>query len=454
PDDEIPQLSSIFYDWREDSEQPRSTPNRIESTVVGLLSSVESWKKDILEAADQQEERLSDGMRSIQALITRTQMANSEVEQGIHQALAALWDKTAELGTGLEGWSAESRRLDEENAHTVRALEVLNARIAGLEESSEQRQEILTQHFGALVEALKGTLGEADKFSHQMQARVLRGLEAIDERIALRQQETQQAVFNELTALHKSTVATLEAEAARRTSEAAAHQARAHAEILAALEVTARQAAEVEAAAESRSRAGHTATQTVLEASLAGVSGAVQQLADSVQQLRADIRQTEGHTEALRAEVAEAAGQTQALREDLAEVAGRAGGVLEEMRQSAGQTEGRLVNHMESLDQRLMQALVELRAVSRDDQHNSQLELENRIHLGIAEPLKGIVRLMHTQLSEIQTTAQKTLDALRSVDAITRLERSASPADQRTQRKANIVELSSHSQAESGSPDG
>ncbi|HYN98463.1 MAG TPA: hypothetical protein VEU28_02190, partial [Actinomycetota bacterium] len=262
--DEIPQLSSIFYNWqKEDSEEPRPTVNRIESTVVGLLSSIESWKRDILQAADQQEERLSDGLRSIQALVTQAQSANSEVEQGIYQALAALWDKTAELGTGLEGWSAESRRLDSEHAHTVRALEALNARIAGLEESSEQRQETLTQHLGALVEALKETLGDADKFSHQMQARVLRGLEAVDERIALRQQEAHQAIFNELTVLHQSTAAKLEDEAARRTSEAATTQARAHAEILTALEMTARQAAEAEAAAELTSRAGHTATQAV-----------------------------------------------------------------------------------------------------------------------------------------------------------------------------------------------
>jgi hypothetical protein len=424
PDDEISQLSTIFYNWRkEDAEEPKSTANRIESTVVGLLGSVESWKKDLLESGDRREERLSESLRSIEALIGRTQTVDSELEQGIFGALTALWDKTAELGTGLEGWSAESRRLDAEHSNIVRAVEMLNTRIAGLEESSSQRQEILTQNFGTLVEVLKETLDEADKSSHQMQTRVLRGLEAVDERIA------------------------------RRTSEAGAQQALAHTEILAALEMTGRQAAEADGAAAAASQAGHTATQTVLEGSLTGVSGAISQLSESVQQLRADIRRTEEHTEALRAEVKESAGQTRTLREDLREAAGWMQSLGAEVHQVAGQAESRFVNHTESVEKRLMQALAELRALSREDQHNSHLELENRIHLGIAEPLKGIVRLMHTQLSEIQTTAQKTLDALRSVDAITRLERSGTSPDQRTQKSSNIVELSSHSQAEAHPPE-
>ena len=454
PDDEISQLSTIFYNWRkEDAEEPKSTANRIESTVVGLLGSVESWKKDLLESGDRREERLSEGLKSIEALISRTQTVDSELEQGIYRALTALWDKTAELGTGLEGWSAESRRLDAEHSNVVRAVEMLNTRIAGLEESSHQRQEILTQNFGTLVEVLKETLDEADKSSHQMQTRVLRGLEAVDERIALRQQEAHQAVSNEVATLFQSTMATLETEAARRTSEAGAQQALAHTEILAALEMTGRQAAEADGAAAAASQAGHTATQTVLEGSLTGVSGAISQLSESVQQLRADIRRTEEHTEALRAEVKESAGQTRTLREDLREAAGWMQSLGVEVHQVAGQAESRFVNHTESVEKRLIQALAELRAVSREDQHNSHLELENRIHLGIAEPLKGIVRLMHTQLSEIQTTAQKTLDALRSVDAITRLERSGTSPDQRTQKSSNIVELSSHSQAEAHPPE-
>lgn len=464
-EDEIPLLSTIFSDWqKEDAEKPDSTANRIESTVIGLLSSVETWKREILQSADQREERLKEGMRSIEALIVRTQQADADVERGIRQTLAAIWDKTRELGPA---GSAESRKLAEERAGIVRALEVVNARIAGLEKSIEQRQDILAQQFGSLVEALKQTLEEANKSSGQMQARVLRGLEAVDERMALRQQEAQQVVLSQLAVLLQTNLATLETAVAQRTSELAAHQASAHAEILTTLETTARRATESDAAAEAESQAGHTATQTVLEAGLTGVAGALTQLADSVQQLRNDISQAESQTDALRAEVRESAGQTQALREQLQDtsgktealrteihqVAGQAQGLRDELRQSTARSEARFVDHTESLEQRLVQALGEFRLVSREDQHNSKLELENRIHLGITEPLKGVVGLMHTQLSEIQTTAQKTLDAIRSIDAITRLERSATQSDQRAQKSSNIVELSSHSQTESHPPE-
>jgi uncharacterized phage infection (PIP) family protein YhgE len=429
-------LASVFDGWQWDLYQTVPPSKRLEERLTELLGGVESWKAEVQTSTGELQSRLFGEMRILEAKMEGLRNTGAEGQESFKQALRTLWREIQQVSGAVQAWSSSSQAGVEDRAKLVQALELIAQRVAEAQDNVLERQRVVAGQLAALVDALKDTQARADLLLQEGDARVSKVLQTVDAGLAERHEAARAATEHLLGSL-KERLALLQTTTAlvaeghdqlQKTLEAQGAATAAGLETTQAGLVRSLEAID-ERLAQRHDEAGSAAGR--LQESVAGVAEAVTAAADERTELKAQVAALTESVKQLKSDVKEA----------------------------AAQSEVRVRQHLESVESRTLAAISDLSLALLEEHRATKLELQNRIDRGVREPLKNAVSLLSKQLSDVETTVERTFDTLRNADLTLKIDNVDALLDPRYRKSPpyDLVELPSPGRGSDGpssGPDG
>lgn len=433
PDPAPESLASVFDGWQWDLYQTVPPSKRLEERLTELLSGVESWKAEVQTSTGELQSRLFGEMRILEAKLEGLRNTGAEGQESFKQALRTLWREIQQVSGAVQAWSSSSQAGVEDRAKLVQALELIAQRVAEAQDNVLERQQVVAGQLAALVDALKDTQARADLLLQEGDVRASKVLQAVDAGLAERHEAARAATEHLLGSLK---------------------------ERLALLQTTTALVAE-----------GHDQLQKTLEAQGAATSAGLETTqAGLVRSLEAiDERLAQRHDEASSAagrlleSVAGVAEAVTAAADERTELKAQAAALTEsvnqlksDVKEAATQSEVRVRQHLESVESRTLAAISDLSLALLEEHRATKLELQNRIDRGVREPLKNAVSLLSKQLSDVETTVERTFDTLRNADLTLKIDNVDALLDPRYRKSQpyDLVELPSPGRGSDGPSSG
>ncbi len=216
PEDKAPDdsLVAAFDDW--DSSSRDAPSMKLVNLLTELLSLVEGWRTEGVTSNKQLEARVIGELKDVQTGLETIRTSDTESQQSYKQALRSLWQQTQELSTGVQDLAAGTKEDDSELILTE--LGVLKERIAEISINLQRQEQVTAGQLTALENQVQAAEARSEQLAQQtdlihlrlnegleileakgtaasesqevLQGRLGRVLEAFDERMAGRHEQT------------------------------------------------------------------------------------------------------------------------------------------------------------------------------------------------------------------------------------------------------------------------